>query len=110
MAEGYGSGWISDETAVASAAGDTAILGIPRASADAGGLALGTGTGQQGNVPVASNDNGGFLDSIFDWFTQPLVGNISPTGVFMLVGAVVISIIVWNLLLYHLRIAGEEIL
>jgi hypothetical protein len=110
MAEGYGSGWISDETAVASAAGDTAILGIPRASADAGGMALGTGTGQQGNVPVASNDNGGFLDSIFDWFTQPLVGNVSAVGVFKLVGAVFFAIILWNLILYHIRIAGEEIL
>jgi hypothetical protein len=106
MAEGYGTAF--DEASVAEAAGGTAILGIPGASAEAGGIALGTGTGQHGAVPVSS-DNGGIIDSFFDWLTQPLIGNASPRAIFLLIGVVFISIILWNLVLYNLRIAGEEL-
>jgi hypothetical protein len=34
---------------------------------------------------------------------------MSPTGVFLIVGSIVIAIIVWNLILYHVRIAAEAI-
>jgi hypothetical protein len=34
---------------------------------------------------------------------------MAPTDVFILVGVVLIAAIVWNLVLYHIRIAAEAI-
>jgi hypothetical protein len=101
----------SDTGGAAEAAGSAAILGFPGAATTAGGIASGTGTGQHGIVPVASGN--GTLASYFgqlqSWLAAPFMGAISPTGVFMLIGAIVISLIFWNLILYHIRIASETL-
>jgi hypothetical protein len=34
---------------------------------------------------------------------------MSPQSVFMLVGVVLVAIVLWNLILYHIRIAAEAI-
>jgi hypothetical protein len=100
----------SDISGVAEAAGSAAILGVPAASADAGGVALGTGSGQHGVVPVASASGpAGYVGELRDWLAAPFVGGLSPSGVFLLVGIILVAIIAWNLILYHIRIAAEEI-
>jgi len=76
------------------------------------GVALGTGTGQHGTVPVASNLGGGVSDAIdefWNWLSEPFTGQLSPSGLFVLVGVVLISIIAWNFILFHVRIAAESI-
>jgi hypothetical protein len=102
----------SDTGGAAEAAGSAAILGFPGAASQAGGVASGTGTGQHGVVPVASNGNGtiaGYFASLNAWLKAPFMGVVSPQGIFLLIGAIAISLILWNLILYHIRIASEAI-
>jgi hypothetical protein len=74
-------------------------------------MMLGTGTGLHGVVPVESG-GGGMGDAIQrvkDWIDAPFIGSASPSDVFLLVGIVLVAIVVWNLVLYHIRIAAESI-
>ena len=101
----------SDTGGAAEAAGSAAILGFPGAATAAGGIASGTGTGQHGLVPVATG-NGTALDyfaQLRNWLAAPFAGGLSPTGVFLLIGVITISIIAWNLILWHIRAASEAI-
>ena len=93
----------------ADAAGSLAILGIPGASPAAGGVALGTGTGQNGFVPVASGTDGSWLASLIQTLKEPFAAGMSPLAVFALIGVILVSIIAWNFILYHIRIAAETV-
>jgi hypothetical protein len=74
------------------------------------GVAQGMGVGQHGITPA--NLVGGGMNAIgivWDWLNKPFTQPMSPAGVFALVGSVVIAILIWNLILYHIRIAAEAI-
>jgi hypothetical protein len=75
------------------------------------GIAYGTGTSQHGLTPMLSGGGGiaSAVESLWQWLNRPFTTAMSPTGVFLLVGVVAISIIVWNMILYHIRIAAESI-
>lgn len=93
--------------------GTTGNLDPGSAAAPAGssGLALGTGTGQHGVVGMASNLGGGVTTAITefdDWLKTPF-GPMSPLSVTILVGVILVAILAWNMILYHVRIAAEAI-
>jgi hypothetical protein len=76
------------------------------------GIALGTGTQQHGMAPMLTLGEGGIagsIESLWQWLNAPFTTAMSPTGVFLLVGIVTVSIIAWNFILYHIRIAAETI-
>jgi hypothetical protein len=76
------------------------------------GAALGQGIGQQGVTPMTNGIGGTVSDGVVDvweWLNKPFTTNMAPMGVFLLVGVVIIAAIVWNLVLYHVRIAAEAI-
>jgi hypothetical protein len=79
--------------------------------AGSAGVAVGTGTGQHGAVPVEAGGGGmaGAVTRIYDWLNAPFIGQASPADVFLLVGVVLVAIVAWNLVLYHIRIAAESI-
>lgn len=43
------------------------------------------------------------------FLTEPFTTPLSISQVFAIVGLVIVSIIAWNLVLFHIRIAAEEI-
>ena len=76
------------------------------------GIAMGTGTSQHGIAPLLSGTGGTVSDginSIWEWLNEPFNSRMSIVTVFGYVGAILIAIIAWNLLLYHVRIAAETI-
>jgi hypothetical protein len=76
------------------------------------GIASGQGVGQYGISPVTSGVGGtigGAVTSVWDWLNKPFTQAMAPTDVFILVGVVLIAAVVWNLVLYHIRIAAEAI-
>jgi hypothetical protein len=90
--------------------GTTAQLD-PGLSGGAGqsGVTLGTGGGQQGHQNV-----GGFMGSnpfvlVWQWLNKPFQTPMAPADVFMLLGVILVGIIAWNLILYHIRIAAETL-
>lgn len=73
------------------------------------GMALGTGTGQHGVSPTGVG--GGMastVKSMWDWLNKPFTTPMSPIEISLLVGIVIVSILMWNLILYHIRIAAES--
>jgi hypothetical protein len=73
------------------------------------GIASGTGTSQHGIAPLLSGGPMGVVNSVWDWLNQPFSTAFSPVTVFAWVGAIIVAIILWNLILYHVRIAAETI-
>lgn len=76
------------------------------------GLAFGTGTGQQGIVPQTGGSGGGVANAIiglWDWLNRPFTTPMSPMTLALMVGVVLVAIIFWNFILYHIRIAAETI-
>ena len=76
------------------------------------GIAQGTGTSQHGIAPLLSANGGTVSDainSVWAWLNQPFSTAFSPVTVFAYVGAIIVAIILWNLILYHVRIAAETI-
>jgi hypothetical protein len=74
------------------------------------GIASGTGTSQHGIAPLLSGTGGTVSDainSIWEWLNTPF--NSQMSTVFGYVGAIIVAILAWNLLLYHVRIAAETI-
>lgn len=76
--------------------------------AGASGLALGTGTGQAGTPQINQADTNPFV-ATWSWLNTPFRTPMSPTTVFLLIGTIVLAIIAWNLILYHIRIAAEAL-
>ena len=77
------------------------------------GIAAGTGTSQHGLAPLLSGGSGGTvsdaINGVWEWLNQPFQSAMSPVTVFGYVGAVIVAIILWNMILYHVRIAAETI-
>jgi hypothetical protein len=83
-----------------------------RNPAGSAGVALGTGTGSHGVIPIVSNLGGGVTSAItdfLDWLNTPFKTPMSPGSVGILVGVIIVAILVWNFVLYHVRIAAEAI-
>jgi hypothetical protein len=86
----------------------------PGASGVAGstGTVEGTGTSRYGFVPVTGLIGGGVgnaLDEVSSWLKTPFTTPMDPTSLFLMVGVVLVAIVIWNLVLYHIRIAAETI-
>jgi hypothetical protein len=82
-----------------------------RPIAGATGVALGTGASQHGIAPAS---NGGLnmwsaVTNVWDWLNTPFRSPMAPTDIWLMVGVVLVSIILWNLILYHIRIASEAL-
>src|SRR5215469_7578969 len=77
--------------------------------AGATGIVMGTGTAQHGVTPATQGGNGmmGAVTYVWDWLNTPFRSPMAPTDIWLLVGVVLVSIILWNLILYHIRIASE---
>ena len=76
------------------------------------GVALGQGVGQQGVSPMTDGITGTVGNAVTDvwaWLNKPFTSYLAPVDVFLLVGIVIIAAVVWNLVLYHVRIAAEAI-
>jgi hypothetical protein len=72
------------------------------------GVTLGTGTGQQGHAPVDTSTSNPFV-AVWDWLNAPFTMPLSPWTTGLLVGVILIAVIAWNMVLYHIRIAAEAI-
>jgi hypothetical protein len=72
------------------------------------GVALGTGAGIHGIAPIGGTMVNAF-EAIWDWLNTPFKTPMDPVSIALLVGVVLISILSWNLILYHIRIAAEAI-
>ena len=80
--------------------------------AGSAGLAVGTGTGRFGLVPVFSDISGGVSDAINDfwnWLNAPFTEPMTPGSLTIIVGTIIVAVMFWNLVLYHVRIAAEAI-
>jgi hypothetical protein len=78
--------------------------------AGSAGLSLGTGTGRYGTQSVEGNGSmGNPFVATWNWINEPFKSPMSPGSVFVLVGVVLVAILMWNLILYHIRIAAEAI-
>jgi len=88
---------------------DPASLGV----AGSTGAALGTGTGQHGIQPAHTSIGGGgmgdALNEVWSFLNTPFASPMDATSLFLIVGTILIAIVVWNLVLYHIRIAAETI-
>lgn len=73
------------------------------------GLAAGTGTSQHGITPILGGTMADTITAIWDWLNTPFRRPMSPVTLFAIVGSLLIAVIVWNLILYHIRIAAEAI-
>jgi hypothetical protein len=75
------------------------------------GIAQGVGAGQYGMVPsfAGSASIGGAVTSVWAWLNKPFTQPLAPLAIFGIVGSILIAIILWNLILYHIRIAAEAI-
>lgn len=76
------------------------------------GIAMGTAIGQHGVTPLLGSGDATVTDAINDvweWLNTPFTTPMDPVTIFALVGAVLVSLILWNLILYHIRIAAETI-
>lgn len=86
--------------------------GAVGAAGDAG-YASGTGTGQHGITPHIAGGSGGMISSTFltfwSWLKRPITTPLSPVGIFTAIGVFLLSVLAWNMILYHVRIAAEEI-
>jgi hypothetical protein len=75
------------------------------------GVALGTGTSQHGITPLIGSGGtmSDAINGVWAWLNKPFSTPFSPVTTFAAVGAVLIAIVLWNLILYHVRIAAESI-
>lgn len=53
------------------------------------------------------------VNAFFAWLDEtlrrPFDTPMSPLTVFLVVGAIIVSIVLWNLVLYHIRMAAQEV-
>lgn len=76
------------------------------------GVAVGTGTGPQGAVTVPTTGTASIGDgiaSVLAWLNRPFTTPMSPQTLFLVVGIIIISVLAWNMILYHLRLAAETV-
>ena len=78
--------------------------------AGSAGVTLGTGTGQHGTQPLeGSMMNSNPIVAAWNWLNEPFKTPMAPSSIFLLVGVVLIAILLWNLILFHVRIAAESL-
>lgn len=78
--------------------------------AGSSGVSLGTGTGQQGSVPVGDGGSmSNIITPVVDFLDKPFSTPLNKMDVFWIVGTVAVAIVIWNLILFHIRIAAESI-
>lgn len=77
--------------------------------AGSAGWAVGTGTGQLGVVPVTGGGSMGAVAEVWSVLNRPFTGDMSSVDVFLLVGVILVAVVMWNLILFHIRIAAETI-
>ena len=79
--------------------------------AGSAGVGLGTGAGQLGvqNVDTGGSMGGNPFVAVWDWINAPLKTPMSPINVALLVGVILLAVLFWNFVLYHIRIAAESI-
>jgi len=75
------------------------------------GFAVGTGAGQHGFSPTFAGNLtiSGAVGSLWAWLNEPFQRPLSPVGLALIVGAILIAVILWNFILYHIRIAAEAL-
>lgn len=74
------------------------------------GAAAGTGTGQHGITPMTGGTGvANAINNFWEWLNAPLTQPISAYSIFLIVGSIIVAIILWNLILYHIRIAAESL-
>ena len=103
-----------DPSLMGLAEGTTSTVDMSSAYPFAGstGIASGTGTSQHGIAPLLSGTGGtvgNAINGVWAWLNQPFNSKLSPVTVFAYVGAIIVAVILWNLILYHIRIAAETI-
>jgi hypothetical protein len=76
---------------------------------DPSGIAYGTGTGQHGVVAQSNPPSALGLHSVVDWLKEPFTSPLSASNIFLLTGIILVSIVLWNLILFHIRLAAETI-
>jgi hypothetical protein len=86
----------------------------PEASGVAGsaGISMGTGTGQHGVVPLTGGDQMGVtgaIESMWRTLHKPFDAPLDALDITLIVGVVMVAVIFWSLILYHIRIAAEAI-
>lgn len=82
--------------------------GLP-GGAGSSGLALGIGSGRMGTKLLEGPMSNNPFTIAWQWLHRPLNTPMAPTDIFIAVGAVLIAILLWNLILYHIRVAAEAI-
>jgi len=73
---------------------------------------MGTGTGPYGAVTVPTYGGGTVGDgikSVFAWLNAPFTHPMNPTTVFLIVGVILVSLLAWNMILFHLRLAAQTL-
>lgn len=50
------------------------------------------------------------VGAVRNWIEAPFVGSVSPARLFALVGLVMVAIVLWEIILYHVRAAAMETL
>lgn len=75
------------------------------------GAALGTGTSQHGVTPLLGTGGSvtDAINSVWSWLNAPFTTNMSAVNIALVVGIIICAIIMWNLILYHIRIAAETL-
>lgn len=90
----------------------TTVNADPDAPGVAGtsGSGLGTGTGRLGYQTIAGGavGNNPFVNA-WKFVNEPITTPLSAVDVFVLIGTVLVSILLWNLILFHIRVAAEAI-
>lgn len=73
------------------------------------GSGLGTGTGKYGYQTVAGAGVTNPFINAWQFINEPITTPLSAMDVFVLIGTVLVSILLWNLILFHIRVAAESI-
>jgi hypothetical protein len=79
---------------------------------DQTGATVGSGAGIQGHSPLFSNGGssvGEAVQDVWEWLNEPFTTPMSPIGIALIVGSILVAIILWNFVLYHVRIAAETL-
>jgi hypothetical protein len=81
----------------------------PHLATSASGIAEGTGVGPHGITPMGGAGMGGAITDFWQWLNRPFTTPLSLTDIFLIVGAIIVAIILWNMILFHIRVAAEAL-
>lgn len=49
------------------------------------------------------------VQSLLGWLKAPFATPLNPVDIFLVVGVIMVAIILWNMILFHIRIAAESV-